>query len=275
MTLKSYSYTILQYRHDVWTGEALNLGVLFYCPAQNYLSLKARKGRGRLAQAYPNLDHSALRETVKGLEKHFSQSLDKYGFLTKPETALDFGRSALVDDDSSLRWYTNGSGLTPDAEDAHDAIFKRMVTLYDHEEGRASITDEMVFEKVKGKLQRAELLHLMQPKTVISEFAKVPFAHTIQNGKLHCFQTVSFDSVDEEQMQVKAHKWAGAMLGLQSKTDIRPYFITGKPLNTNLLAKYSQMQKLLRISPLEPIVVDAEQVDVVVEKLVAAVHGQI
>jgi hypothetical protein len=271
MKLAPYSYTILQYRHDVWTGEALNLGVLLYCPEQNYLALRARKGRGRLAQAYPNLDHAALRETIKGLQKFFAQCLDKYGFLSKPDTALEFGRSVLAEDDSSLRWYNNGNGLTP----AHDSIFERMVSRYDHEEGRDPITDEMVFDKVKGRLQKAELLHLMQPKIVSSDFATVSFSHTIQNGKLHCVQPVSFDSANEDQMQVKATNWAGRMLGLQGKTDIRPYFITGKPTDKSFMAKYTQMQNLLRISPLAPIVVDAEEVDSVVCTLVEAVRGQI
>ncbi|WP_299508283.1 DUF3037 domain-containing protein [Cypionkella sp.] len=271
--MASYSYTILQYRHDVWTGEALNLGVLMFCPSHSYLSLKVRTGRARLGRVYPDIDHGALRQTIKGLEKYFANRLEKNGFLPRPDSALDFGRSVLADDDSSLRWFSSGSGLALDPAAAHEAIFARMVTRYEQEEGRDAITDEMVFERVKDKLQRAELLHLMQPTTVTSEFAKISFAHTIQNGKLHCIQPVSFDSVDEEQMQLKGAKWAGNMQSLQYRVDLKPYFVTGKPTNPALLPKYAQMQKLLRVSPLNPVVVDADEVDVIVGQLASAVKS--
>jgi Protein of unknown function (DUF3037) len=268
MTFSSYTYTVLQYRHDVWSGEALNLGVLFYCPKSRYLSLKCRTGKGRIAKAFPTLDHTALRLVVKGLEQRFEHLLGMPGlFPPRFETALDWATSVLVADDSSLVWRGNGSGISACPEKEHEELFSRLVSQYDLEEGRDAISDEMVYERIRARLQVAELLDRVSPHIVQSEFATITFDCALKNGVWHCVQPISLDSADADRMQAKAFKWAGQMQGIQNEVGIKPYFITGKPRDLSLMPKYDQMKKLLAASPLSPVVIDIDHADLLVDKL--------
>jgi hypothetical protein len=268
MTKHAYSYAVLQYRHDVWVGEALNAGVLLFSESARFLKLKARTGQGRLAQAYPDLDHGALRDAVKALERRFEKIATTSGLFLPSGSAIAVGQKVLIPDDSSLSWGMTGSGVSADPEEALDKIYARFVGRYDKAAGRDVRTDEMVFETVRRKLELAELYQRVQPHVVRSQYATIPFDHAIENGAWHVIQAVSFDSADEDRMLDKAAKWAGrlqSLADLQGK--VRPYFVTGKPTNNILMPQYHKMVGLLRASPLDPVVMDEEHAGDLVAKV--------
>lgn len=271
MNLAPYTYSILQYRHDVWTGEAMNVGILLHCPSRSYISLKVQKPRKRLGQAYPDLDHGALRQELSLLERHYErQSLIQGDFLG-PQSSGDFGRSVLPHDDSSLQWLPEGSGLTSDVEKTHEEIFFRLVKRYESQTDRGGRTDDMVFETVKRKLRLAALYDKFESHTVSSKYAEVTFEHSYKNGVWHCVQPLSFDSKNAERMQDKAQRWAGKLHSLQECSEsVRPYIVAGPPRNLALMNKYKLVLEYLRTSPLSPLVVDEEQSDLVVERIAEA-----
>lgn len=267
----SFTFSVLQYRHDVWTGEGLNVGVALSCNDCGYLAFKGRSGRGRLARAFPGLDYQALRSAVVSLERFFDRHSSGFGLLPRPDSVRDLALRALpADESSSLVWLPSGSGLTADPAAEHARIFERMVMRYESESGRDVRTDEMVFETVRRKLQRAELYQKFEAHTVVSEFSRVTFDHSFRNGVWHCVQPVSLDSADADRMQAKAARWAGLMQSLQGVQGIKPYFVTGRPQDKSLMRKYETMKRFLASSPLSPRVVDEERSDLVVEEISAA-----
>ncbi|MFG6081576.1 DUF3037 domain-containing protein [Paracoccus litorisediminis] len=273
MKKHAYSYAVLQYRHDVWVGEALNAGVLLFSESARFLKLKSRTGQGRLAQAYPDLDHGAFRDAVKALGRRFDKISSSSGLFQPSGGALEVGRKVLLPDDSSLSWGMTGSGISADPEDALNKIYARFVGRYDKVAGREPRTDEMVFETVRRKLELAELYQRVQPHVVRSKYAAIPFKHTIENGALHVIQPVSFDSADAENMLDKAAKWAGRLQSIaELKGRVRPYFVTGKPTDHSLMVQYSKMVELLRASPLDPVVMDEEHSSELVAKIADHLH---
>jgi hypothetical protein len=257
MSEYAYSYAILQYRHDVWVGEALNLGVLLYCEQARFLRLRARTGQGRLANAYPDLDHGALREAVKALGRRFDKIMTRSGLLLPPGTAIDVGRGVLHPDDSSISWGMTGSGVAANPEKVLEKLYVRFVGKYDQAANREVRTDEMVFEAVRNKLVTAELDQKLQRHVVKSKFASIPFEHAIKNGIWHVIQPLSFDSADEDRMLDKAAKWAGRLQSIsECEGNVRPYFVTGKPSISALVPQYKRMVDFLRASPLQPVVMD-------------------
>ncbi|MEI4473347.1 DUF3037 domain-containing protein [Frigidibacter sp. MR17.24] len=269
----AYSYVVLQYRHDVWTGEVMNLGILLCCPGERFLKLKSRRGRGRIAQAYPGIDARALTNTVKSLEHRFGKVEASWDMLSSAAKAGDVARGVLRADASSLQWAMDGSGLTGAAAETLDMLYDRFVGRYDDDPGRDAITDDQVFEKVKVKLEAAQLYKRFERHVVHSEFGDVAFEHAFKNGVWHCVQGISFDSANRERMLEKAQKVAGKMHSIAGAAgSMRPYFVTGKPRNPDLLPQYSKMQKLLKSSPLEPLVVDERDASVVVERIAEAAH---
>lgn len=268
MTKHAYSYVVLQYRHDVWVGEALNAGVLLYSETARFLKLKARTGQGRFASAYPDLDHGALRDAIKALERRFDKIATGSGLLLPSGSAIDVGRKVLIPDDSSLSWGVTGSGVAPDPDAALAKIYARFVGRYDKAAGRDARTDDMVFETVRRKLEIAELLQRVQPHVVHSQFATIPFDHAIENGAWHVIQPLSFDSADEERMLDKAAKWAGRLQSIsECEGKVRPYFVTGRPSIQSLLPQYLKMVEFLRASPMNPIVMDEAQAGDLVAKV--------
>lgn len=273
MTKHAYSYAVLQYRHDVWVGEALNAGVLLFSESARFLRLKARTGQGRLSQAYPDLDHGAFREAVKALGRRFDKIASTSGLFLPSGGAMKIGQKVLLPDDSSLSWGMAGSGVAADPEDALDKIYARFVGRYDKAAGREPRTDDMVFEAVRRNLERAALYQRVQPHIVRSKYAAIPFKHTIENGALHVIQPVSFDSADAENMLDKAAKWAGRLQSIaELEGKVRPYFVTGRPTDQSLMGQYSKMVSLLRASPLDPIVMDEERAGDLVAMIEERLH---
>lgn len=273
MTNHAYSYAVLQYRHDVWVGEALNAGVLLFSESARFLKLKARTGQGRLAQAYPDLDHGAFREAVKAMSRRFNKIAVSSGLFLPSGGALEVGKKVLLPDDSSLSWGMTGSGVAVDPEEALEKIYARFVGRYDRAVGREPRTDDMVFEAVRRKLELVELYQRVQPHVVRSKFAAIAFKHTIENGALHVIQPVSFDSADAENMLDKAAKWAGRLQSIaELEGKVRPYFVTGRPADQALMGQYDRMVALLRASPLDPVVMDEERAGDLVATIEERLH---
>lgn len=270
MTQHAYSYAILQYRHDVWVGEALNVGVLLFSEEARFLKLKARSGRGRISLAYPDLNYGALRVAVKALERRFESIASRSGFLFPSGDALGIGRWVLTPDDSSLSWGMTGAGLTDDPMESLEKVYARFVGRYDQESGRDVRTDDMVFEAVRRKLEIAELNHRLQAHVVRSKFASVTFDHAIENGAWHVIQPLSFDSANEQRMLDKAAKWVGILQSISKVEDrVRPYFVTGAPQNNELMPQYRRMVEFLKESPMSPIVLDEARAGELVDKVAA------
>jgi hypothetical protein len=242
--------------------------VLLLSESARFLKLRARTGQGRLAQAYPDLDHEALRDAVRALQRRFDKIAASSGLFLPSGGAIEVGRKVLKPDDSSISWGVTGSGVAVDPEEALDKVYARFVGRYDKLAGRDMRTDEMVFETVRRKLELADLYQRVQPHVVRSKFATIPFDHAIEKGAWHVIQPVSFDSADEDRMLDKAAKWAGR---LQSIADfqgkVRPYFVTGKPTNESLMPQYHKMVALLQASPLDPVVMDESNAGDLVAKV--------
>lgn len=246
----------------------MNVGVLVYCEQRKFIKLKTRTARGRLAKAYPGIDHGSFRETMKALERRFDRMATDAGLFMPSARAGELGRTVLRADDSSLQWGFSGVGLTDDPEKTLDAHFDRLVLRYDAEHGRDARTDEMVFEAVRRRLEMAELLHLVEPHTVRSKFATVTFDHALKNGIWHCIQPLSFDSADEDRMLSKAARWVGIMQSIASRqSEVKAYFVTGAPQDERLLPQYDKMVEFLRASPMNPVVVDENNASYIVEVL--------
>lgn len=268
MSRCAYTYTILQYRHDVWSGECMNVGVLFFCPQASHVDFKFRSGGTRLSSAYPGMNRSALLQDLKEMSRWFDRCASRPSDIWMWKSAIELGQSLLGDDDSSFRWSLNGSGTTNDPEKTAAQIFDRFVMHYDVAPSRSSRTDEQVFETVKRKLKRAQLLSRMESYTVRTKFSEVTFDHAIKNGKWHCIQAISLDSADEDKMQRKADRWAGKMVGLLEAEKVpQVYLVTGKPADCRLQGKYEKMTDWLRHNPAKPIVIDEDKSEALISRL--------
>ncbi len=83
---KQFTYSVLQYKHNLILGEALNVGILFYFPLEN--KFEFIKGDGyRVKSVYPDFDNSVFNtylKTITNKVKHhidlFNEHIDKGDF---------------------------------------------------------------------------------------------------------------------------------------------------------------------------------------------------
>lgn len=285
MMKMKYSYAILQYRHDFWSGEALNVGVLLFCRSAGYLSLKTRKSGGRLFAAYPELDRTALTEDLKDIRREFdklSTSIAQDSLFCIDLPSLDDqGRDdvrmlafhVLKQDSSSLRWTNFGAGVTVDPTTAHEALMERYVLRHEKERDEVRRDDDEVFEVVKPKLTAAGIADRLESHTVSAPLLKVEFKHAIKNGIWHCVQPLSFDLTTEKGMLEKANNWTGKLYYLKDQPNFRAYLLTGRPSTTSLVRTYQNVLGMLRNAPTGPHVIEEDQSSHLVDQLAAAVHS--
>ncbi len=142
-----YTFSVLQYRHDAWIGEALNVGVLMSAPDAGFLEMKVRTTNSRLAQAYPDLDTKgfqqllwAIQSKVTSLAKEMRQ-----GSAFKDElTSSSVARRLLSDDDSALHWLEPGAGITSSPKEELARLFTRYVSRWDADaDNDARIEDDL------------------------------------------------------------------------------------------------------------------------------------
>ena len=99
-----FSYSILQYKHSLALGEAINIAVLFYFPDLKKLYFKA-DSPSRLRALYPNFDSLTFNEIIRGIEKAID---DQDNLFTREELSKDLQQTVckiiLKEDSTALQF---------------------------------------------------------------------------------------------------------------------------------------------------------------------------
>lgn len=272
-----FTFRVLQYRHDAWIGEALNVGLLLSAPSHNFLKLKVRSARGRILKAYPGMDASDFRLTLKALETQAASIASKKSMpdlLTEFPSASTASQDLLVDDDSALRWGQSGSGTLTDPENDLNRLFSRYVSRWEAEDRRENRSDEDVYATFAKALKEYHAQISMEERVVnTGKFGSLKFRHTFQNGSLHIVQPLSFDAANEDYLFDKASRWHGNLVRLQGTENVRTHIVVGPPTNSQLSAAFQGAVQLLKAAPGQPEIVEEAEARHLVRRLVSASHG--
>ncbi len=262
-----YTYTILRYRHDVVSGECVNVGVVLHAPERGFLKTKVSLRYGRLRKIFPDLDPEAFKSSLRAIERGLKSVArrERGDMLSKLVNAETISSGVLRRDDSSFAWSEIGSGISNDPESELEKLFERFVTWYDHDTP-SKRTDEEVWKPVRDKLAAKNLANRLKKKVVKSDLTSVEFDHTWKNGALHCYQPLSFDLASKDGIQEKVARWSGYLYHLESaQEDFRTYFIVGGPSDPALRTAYSAAIKALKASPRNPEVYEEAKIDELVD----------
>jgi hypothetical protein len=266
MTEKTpYTYTVLRYVHDVTTGEFVNVGVVVHAPAAYFVGVRLRHTFGRLAGMFPDLDRDGFRSSMRIVERGLKQIAADYkkGSLFSFEgDAGAVARKVLPVDDSSLQWSPVGAGLATELSVLLDRLFNRLVERYEN--------DEDVWRPVRDKLSQAGIAARLTKTVIHGEVDNLQFKHAWKNGIWHCYEPISFDLADAENIRDKARRWMGHLSAVRDAAGkFKPYFIVGAPQETALLPAYKDALAILRKSPVHAEVFEEFQADALVEKIEA------
>lgn len=270
---RAYTYVLLRYRHDPLAGEFANVGVVLHQPSTGFLDAKVRHTLGRLSKMFPDLDGDTLKSVLRGLERAIERLAKREGsdLLTSLKDAGAFARRVMPDDDTSFVWGPVGSGLTTNPSDMLARLYDRFIARYDEPHMRHR-DDAAVWRPVRDRLAELDLADRLEHKIIVSPVDRVEFQNAWKNGAWHCYQPLSFDLVNGENIREKARRWAGHLLALSEPDEpFKPYFFVGSPSNDSLEAAYRDAIEILQLGPNEPVVIEETRMD----DLIHLIQGQL
>src|SRR6266516_1915982 len=98
----SFTYSVLQYRHSLVLGEAINVGILFQFPTEEKLEFVSGNAY-RLKSIYPNFDHTVYNYLIKSIEKKIKEGNES--LFRSLNAKSDFKRyinSAILSEDATV-----------------------------------------------------------------------------------------------------------------------------------------------------------------------------
>jgi hypothetical protein len=267
-TMKQFSFVILQYRHDVWSGESLNVGVLLSCPETGFLELRGRdRADKRLTAVYPGLDRAGVGNQLRSMAIAITRMRQRFSaplFSDRVPSAREAGEMLFPNSDAAFGWGRHGSGITPDPNVELDRLVHRYVTQFDDEQAAPARSDEDVFRPVKSLLLESGVADQYIGAKVHSDVYEVEFPYAYQNGVLHVVKPLSFDQTAAEGVLDKASNWSGKLVNLSNATrPFKPYLLLGHPTRPELRDAFSKAVEMLRrsavVAHLKAEIIDEDQ----------------
>jgi hypothetical protein len=106
----------------------------------------------------------------------------------------------LPEDDSSSGDRSD-SGLTANPAETLEKLYNRFVARYNEQQRQHR--DDAIWKPVRDLVER-KLADRLQAETITSSLDHVEFEHAWKNGAWHCYQPISFDLANEENVRDKA-----------------------------------------------------------------------
>ena len=166
MMIKPYNYMFLRYRHDVLSGEFLNVGLAYYSNQDGFFKFKINTDLERLKKAFRVTDLSFVKNTIKNVEKAFL-ALDRSGDLLKEETIENLVNQVLAPEDGSFIWSKPFFGVALDHETMFEDLFARFITQYNENEKNKPTRRDDTSTEARGSMMNdvvakfdADLYHI-------------------------------------------------------------------------------------------------------------------
>jgi hypothetical protein len=202
---KRFSYSILTYKHSLFLGEVINVGVLFVFPDENLIEFHYPKKISRLKGLYQHFNESLIREYLKAFEKKshaLSGKLDKYIFGFNDILTENF----IIQDASALQFsdFRNAIYYTS-AEEISKKYYELLLGEYHSEavKSRQNISDDDLIRKVKHKVfelntTSKEYIKTDDKRILRNKHIQFKSDFYWKNGSLNYAKAVSFDLGTEE-----------------------------------------------------------------------------
>ncbi len=268
--LKTYTYTVLRYVHDITAGEFVNVGVALFCPSERFVAAKMRPTYGRITRVFPGSNGEYFKQMMSYVNRQFEKfSNEEMGLISmNARTVMEFAHRAFPADDSSLQWSPAGSGKTANPAKTLEQMFQRLVMRYDDKHDR-SRNDQDVWQVFSKELAKRQVLDRLEEKKIVGSVDEVSFKHSWKNGKWHCLEPLSFDLVEPESIRDKARKFFGQIqLVNDANENFKLYLLLGEPKHKEVAEAYNSARRILE-RPADCEIFTEEQADMVSSRVAA------
>ncbi|MDB6067168.1 MAG: hypothetical protein JWR26_3376 [Pedosphaera sp.] len=246
-----YSYCFLRYRRDPEAGEFANIGVALWSPQARFLAFKGCDRYSRLTHFFGDLDRDGYHRLVTHVERRFDilaeRMANELQIDKSPANIREIAREVVPEDDGSLIWSPIRGGFTDDPASEVPRIFERFIGCHYKKEGKPRRDEDQVFREVYRKAFTSEAIApLLHAHEIIAPLASHNFKYAWKNGVWNVYETISFDLVEAESIERKAHTWYGRSMHLAASPDHpKIHFLLGKPAADEHLQLYGQAKEIL------------------------------
>lgn len=214
MTYFDYTYSVLNYRHDVTSGESLNVGVVLACEEEGWADVRWEDETGRLTRTFRDFNSRLHREIGVGLKRFFRTMKDEAYkgqrplFRTPDAAAL----VKLVWADTGLVYRATASrpGRTSDLADTLDELFETFIRSQSpiRPSSRLRRSREDVWRRAFPRLD-VEVRARLRREVSEAQGFRFEFDHAYRNGLLHIVEPATFDLEEPARLRDRALQWRG------------------------------------------------------------------
>lgn len=251
MNRQDYSYCFLRYRQDPEAGEFANIGVALWSPESRFLGFVGSKRYSRLTHFFGDIDKVGYRLLVAHVERRFDVLTDKLEqrslFPVEHADIKEIAFQVVPQDDGALIWSPARGGLCEDPNAELSRIFQNYIGKYNEPFEKSRRDDDEVFRAVFRKAFAPEVLAArILEHEIIAPLASHTFKHAWKNGVWNVYETLSFDLLEKDAIERKAHTWFGRSVHLAQSLD-QPmiHFLLGKPELAANAAAYGKAKDIL------------------------------
>ena len=251
MKRHDFSYCFLRYRQDPEAGEFANIGVALWSPENRFLGFEGSKRFSRLTHFFGDLDRDGYRLLVAHVERRFDALAEKLTqdslWPAQPADIKEIALQVVPQDDGALVWSPARGGMAEDPNAELSRIFQRYIGAHNEAPEKSRRDDGEVFRSVYRKAFAPEALaSRIQEHEIVAPLASHTFKHAWKNGIWNVYETLSFDLLDTDSIEKKAHTWFGRSVHLAQSPD-RPkiHFLLGKPELASNARAYGNAKDIL------------------------------
>ncbi len=264
----SFTYSVLQYRHSLVLGEAINVGILFQFPVEEKLKFVAGNAY-RLKAIYPDFDQTVYNYLIKSIEKKLKEeSKSLFRFANAKSDFKKFINAFILPEDATALQFKDPVSVLGNTDGAYNSdslskivdgfskmllpgIITKMPGIQRHNE-HFLIKSYIgyIFEKHKDLEKKINRNRVIKTEVHNSKI-ELKFELSWQNGATHFVKPLSFDLTEEKAILDKSlvnYGYLNLLGDFANQHDYHFDFIVSKPQNKELYTSYENALGLLQLS---------------------------
>lgn len=252
---KIFTYSILQYKHSLALGEALNVGILFAFPETQKLEFVYGSST-RVKSVYPNFDSIVFNHLLKNIETRLkNRATDLFAGENLKRGVVDFIHSQILREDSTSLQFQEPSTVinTFDSNERAVKEFSRLLLpgIIVEKKEITRHTEDFIIKKYTSYIfdKHPNLEAKFERNPVIkTNHLSLKFDLSWQNGTLNIIKAISFDLVDKTAIQTKGINNFGALTALKEyayKENIKFNLLISEPQHQEFYVPYKDALKLI------------------------------
>ncbi len=235
MNCHDYSYCFLRYRRDPEADEFANVGVALWAPESRFLAFRGCSRFQRLTHFFGGLDRDGFRLLMAHVERWFEGLAEQIsGDLLMSRfsgSVRELAAQVVPIDDGAVIWSPPRAGITADPVAELAYLYDRFIgNLNERSEERQRRDEIQVFREVYRKaLCNPDVAPKLVEHEVVAPLAAHTFKYAWKNGVWNVYETLSFDLLNADSIEQKAHTWFGRSVHLGHSAD-KPkiHYLLGK-----------------------------------------------